>query len=637
MKKIRYVSEADVTLVRNSSFFDADWYQERYKDVKLMGVDPVEHFLWIGHRLGRSPSPAFCVPSYRKSNWDVKVSGVNPLLHYLKGGIKENRMIYPVREEGPSDKRQACRGILTTHNREWDWSAHDETLHRLNALPSPFATDKVSIIMPTYNRAGMIRAAIRSALAQSHANFELIIIDDGSTDETAEVVEAFKDPRVIFTANRHGKGVSGARNTGLDQAQGKWVFFLDSDNTWKNRLIEFLLKHAAASQSSTGYCAANVHNDDQETVCILYADFDYESCLRENFIDLNCFFMRWEGSFNSYRFDETLRRLVDWDFILRVAAASRVTGIPYVGVDYYDGTIERITNKEHVDSGAIAVVQSQVRAKSHPLTVDPSKIRDASSYRIAILLHIYHPDRVPECIEYLRNVQVDFDLFVSTSLDENHEALALMRSAYPNVRIFFYPNVGADIAPFLELISTFKCYELVLKIHTKRDVEPWGNAWRKGLLDPILGSPELVNDIIERFRANERLVTAFSADFYKHGERNTIPPSMDQLEILAKEIGLTQHLEKDWAFLAGTMFWVRPQLLLKMARVMCDSEGYSVAFLRDGAIEHGLERLLGLALWQDEDNRVAVVSMDGTVKEVALGEGFTVEGVSHTMKRLHSQ
>lgn len=637
MKKIKSVSKSDVLLLKNSVFFDAAWYRDRYQDVNILGMDPAEHFLWIGHLLGRSPSPAFSVPKYLQSNWDVKISGVNSLLHYLKSGINENRIIYPVQEGGGPDERQECRRIVTAHNREWAWSDHDETLRRLEALPSPFAADKVSIIMPTYNRAGMIGAAIRSALAQSHVNFELIIVDDASTDETAEVVKAFADPRIIYTANRRSKGVSGARNTGLDMATGDWLFFLDSDNVWKDRLIEFLLKHAAETQSSSGYCAANVHDDAQQTKFILYASFDYESCLHENFIDLNCFFMRWAGPFRDFRFDESLRRLVDWDLILRVAAGTRVTGLPYVGVDYYDGANDRITNKEHVDRGAVAALQSQVRSKSRPLIVEPDRIRDASSYRIAVLLHVFHPDRVPECIKYLQSICVDFDLFVSTSLDDEHDALARIREVFPNSRIFFYPNVGADIAPFLELISTFKVYELVLKIHTKRDVEPWGDAWRKGLLDPVLGSAELVDDIIERFRADENIVMACSADFYKHGARNTIPPSMDQLEILAKKVGLSHHLDKDWAFVAGTMFWVRPQILLKVARMMCDSDGYSATFLRDGAVEHGLERLLGLALWQDETNRLALVSMDRTVEEVGLGEGYSVEGVSQTMKRLYSR
>lgn len=107
MKKIKSVSSSDAALVKASSFFDAEWYQARYPDVKMMGVDPVEHFLWVGHRLGRSPSPAFCLPSYRNSHRDIRAAGINPLLHYLRSGIKENRTIYPVREGGSpkSDNR----------------------------------------------------------------------------------------------------------------------------------------------------------------------------------------------------------------------------------------------------------------------------------------------------------------------------------------------------------------------------------------------------------------------------------------------------------------------------------------------------------------------------------------------------
>ncbi len=631
------IADEDIDLLQHSSLFDNDWYLARYRDVQLLDITPVQHFLWLGNSLGRSPSQQFCAPSYCNAHNDVKRSGLNPLIHYLRYGIKEGRMIYPVQAKEDSYKLQQCKRKLAPRNRDFNWAVHDDTLRRFHALPHPFTNDMVSIIMPTHNRAELISKAIRSALAQSHAKFELIIVNDSSTDETSQVVAAFEDSRIIYTTNRHTKGVSGARNTGLDMAQGKWVFFLDSDNAWKPSLLEFLLKHAAASQSSAGYCAANIHDDAGQTKSILYADFDFESCLRDNYIDLNCFFMRWAGPFCDFRFDEELRRLVDWDFILRVASSTRITGVPFVGVDYYDGTNKRITNMEHVDRKALAALQNRIRAKVRQLTVEPIGMRDASSYRIAVLLHIYHADRVQECIEYLRNITVAFDLYVSTSLDEGHEALVRIQSAYPHVLIFFYPNCGADIAPFLELISTFKPYALVLKVHTKRDVEPWGSAWRKGLLDPVLGSSRLVNELLNRFRTNHKLAMACSANFYKHGRRNTIPSTMQQVEVLAEKIGLSHFLDKDWAFVAGTMFWVRPQLLLKVARTMCDSDGYTAAFLRDGGIEHGIERLLGLALWQCEDNQVAVVSMDGTVEEKNLGEGFTIEGVSQTMRRLQRQ
>lgn len=636
MKKLSFVSTSDAQRVRSSRFFDAQWYLEQYPDVAALDLDPVEHFLWIGHKLGRSPSAIFSVPGYLGAHKDVKAAGINPLLHYLNSGIKENRTIYPVPDAGLEDERSKCFRVMRRRHKEWDWAAHEATLHRLKNLPHPYAADRVSIVMPTFNRAEMIGAAIQSVLRQSHSNFDLIIVDDHSTDNTADIVKGFNDPRVRYTLNQRQKGVSGARNTGLDQATGDWLFFLDSDNTWKDRTVEFLLKHAAATQSSAGYCAINIQSDEKETKFILFDEFDFESCLRENFIDLNGFYMRWQGEFRTFRFDESLRRLVDWDLILRVAAATRVTGVPFVGVDYYDGKADRITNKEHTKREDIAALLDRVRNKSRRMIVEQDRIRDASSYRIAVLLHAYHPDRVSECIDYLRNIRAEFDLYVSTSLDPDHEALALLRKAYPDLRLFFFPNVGADLGPFLELISTFKPYELVLKIHTKRDVEPWGDAWRRGLLKPILGSPELVDDILEAFRTNPKLVMACGADFFKHGERNTIQASWERLEEIALQVDLSQHLPRDWAFVAGTMFWIRPQPLLKLARMMCDSAGYSSEFARDGAIEHGLERACGLALWEDPENRIALVSMEGKLTEFALGQGASNEGVAHTMRRLHA-
>src|SRR5690554_3087136 len=86
----------------------------------------------------------------------------------------------------------------------------------------------VSIIMPTYNRAEFISAAISSVLRQTYESFELIVIDDGSTDETAQVIRSFTDQRVLFVRQaNHGR--SAARNRALGMARGRYIAFLDSD------------------------------------------------------------------------------------------------------------------------------------------------------------------------------------------------------------------------------------------------------------------------------------------------------------------------------------------------------------------------------------------------------------------------
>jgi glycosyltransferase involved in cell wall biosynthesis len=88
----------------------------------------------------------------------------------------------------------------------------------------------VSVIIPTYNRGGMIRDAIASVLNQDFKDFELIVIDDGSTDDTPAILETFgRAIRIVRQANR---GVSAARNQGIALASGKLLTFLDSDDLW---------------------------------------------------------------------------------------------------------------------------------------------------------------------------------------------------------------------------------------------------------------------------------------------------------------------------------------------------------------------------------------------------------------------
>ena len=95
----------------------------------------------------------------------------------------------------------------------------------------PSNKPNVSVIIPTYNRANFLREAVASVLEQTEKNFELIIVDDGSNDETEDVVRSFNDERIVFVRIEHS-GVSKARNVGVARSCGEWVAFLDSDDLW---------------------------------------------------------------------------------------------------------------------------------------------------------------------------------------------------------------------------------------------------------------------------------------------------------------------------------------------------------------------------------------------------------------------
>ena len=100
----------------------------------------------------------------------------------------------------------------------------------------------VSVIVPAYNRQAYIAECLDSVLAQSYSRFEILIIDDGSTDHTLEICRAYaqKDPRIKLLAGSH-QGVSAARNLGLDAARGEYIFFVDSDDIVHPCLLETLV------------------------------------------------------------------------------------------------------------------------------------------------------------------------------------------------------------------------------------------------------------------------------------------------------------------------------------------------------------------------------------------------------------
>jgi len=92
------------------------------------------------------------------------------------------------------------------------------------------ANPLLTVILPTHNRAGFLRETIESVLSQTFTGFELIVVDDGSTDRTGDVVKKF--PKIHYIRCPINSGVSKARNIGVEQARGQYISFIDSDDLW---------------------------------------------------------------------------------------------------------------------------------------------------------------------------------------------------------------------------------------------------------------------------------------------------------------------------------------------------------------------------------------------------------------------
>lgn len=131
------------------------------------------------------------------------------------------------------------------------------------------ATPLVSVIMPAYNAEPFIEEAIASVIAQTVADWELIVIDDCSTDDTVQIVSAFvrQDPRIQLLTNASNMGVAKTRNRGLELCRGQYVALLDSDDYWKPRFLEKMLERAEQTGADIIYCSYELVDEQGKKVC----------------------------------------------------------------------------------------------------------------------------------------------------------------------------------------------------------------------------------------------------------------------------------------------------------------------------------------------------------------------------------
>ena len=116
--------------------------------------------------------------------------------------------------------------------------------------------EKVSIVVPVFNARECIADTIMSVLGQNHTDHELLLVDDGSTDDTVSIMETYASDNVLILKNTEKKGAAGARNTGIAAATGRYIAFIDADDMWeKDKLSKQIafMKEKDAAFSFTGY------------------------------------------------------------------------------------------------------------------------------------------------------------------------------------------------------------------------------------------------------------------------------------------------------------------------------------------------------------------------------------------------
>jgi glycosyltransferase involved in cell wall biosynthesis len=192
---------------------------------------------------------------------------------------------------------------------------------------------RVTVVMPVFNGAALIDRALPTVLGQSFRDFELIVVDDCSTDDLAGALARYPDPRIRLVRHEVNRGVGSGRNTGVREARGAYVAFVDCDDEWLPTKLERQLGCLEASPpdiavSITGYYLmrdrlgrreARPLNDEPDWYMRLLAgcNVSFGSCalVRRTLFD------------EIGPFDEAIRRLEDWDWLLRYTATRPIANV----------------------------------------------------------------------------------------------------------------------------------------------------------------------------------------------------------------------------------------------------------------------------------------------------------------------
>lgn len=233
-----------------------------------------------------------------------------------------------------------------------------------------FSGPDVSVVIPTRDRWPVVRRAVACALRQVDVRVEVVVVDDGSTDRTAERLNAIADPRVRVLRLPTSQGGACARNAGIDDARGRWVAFLDDDDVWSPHKLHLQLAMARAVRAGFAYARA-VSVEAPGTVTRLMALPSPGSLaarlLRTNVMPAGASnvvarrsLLRRLGGF-----DERLDHLADWDLWIRLAAAAPAAACDEVTVGYVQHPANRYkTAAPFVDSEL-----EYLEAKHHSATL----------------------------------------------------------------------------------------------------------------------------------------------------------------------------------------------------------------------------------------------------------------------------
>jgi glycosyltransferase involved in cell wall biosynthesis len=233
-------------------------------------------------------------------------------------------------------------------------------------LPAPM----VSVIVPTYNRPELLTETIRSILAQSYQDFEILVVNDSGQDVEDIVSELNKGVnKIVYIKHARNKGPAAARNTGIKASRGKYIAYLDDDDIFYPDHLETLVNFLEKGDYRVAYTDAyRAHLEKKDGIYVVtkrdvpYSfDFDYEKILTDNFIPTLCFMHDRLCVEEAGLFDETLENHEDWDLWIRMSRIYKFAHIKALTCEFAwktDGST-LTSSQEH----KYEAVRQRIRAK----------------------------------------------------------------------------------------------------------------------------------------------------------------------------------------------------------------------------------------------------------------------------------
>lgn len=430
------------------------------KDFRVIGE--VEEHLWFEF-------PKAANQKYENQETVFYVVEVNDLTQVVPDGIEIDKFIV-------LSKEQVLEKLTYGETREF-FRRYLE-LHRQNKKIEP----DVSVIMPVYNRAQTLRRAAESVLHQSVENFELWIVDDGSTDDTSKIMKQLQneDSRVKIISNSHSKGVSGARNTALEHIQGEYIAFLDSDDEWDHTFLEASLTALEKTKVDVTFCLWTEQQMSGSGYKIFSADFArkklnkglnqlkprkqgcyyifedrrfYEYVLTESFycFHINTTFLKSnivkkEGIF----FDEQLVAGEDLDFVTKIIKLHKSCLIEEFHYYHNQGTDNLYNFKERDNNKLEAIILDRELVR---------KFTDSDKYKIEMLkkrIEYVKSDAefstAKKCIQNCRN-RIGRKYFTLGLLNQHCNRKLAISYLWHSL---FYDFHGVRFSAFVKLINPFR-------------------------------------------------------------------------------------------------------------------------------------------------------------------------------------